>query len=36
MKIILALVGQIHGELHFTKGDQDQGARVFVTFKAQD
>ena len=36
MKIIAALVRQIHGELHFTKGDHDQGTRVFVAFKAQD
>jgi two-component sensor histidine kinase len=36
MKIIAALVRQIHGELHFTRGDHDQGARFCVTFKPQD
>ncbi|MDP2732827.1 MAG: sensor histidine kinase, partial [Hoeflea sp.] len=32
MKIIAALVGQIHGELYFAKGDHDQGARFSVRF----
>lgn len=35
MKIIAALVRQIHGELHFTKGDHGQGARFSVTFNPQ-
>jgi two-component sensor histidine kinase len=35
MKIIAALVGQINGELHFTKGDHDQGTRFSVRFSPQ-
>lgn len=35
MKIIAALVRQIRGELHFTKGDRDQGTRFSVTFTPQ-
>ena len=33
MKIITALVKEVHGELHFTNGDSGQGTRFFVTFK---
>ena len=32
MKIIAALVRQIHGELHFAKGDHDRGTRFSVRF----
>ena len=32
MKIIAALVRQIHGELNFAKGDHDQGTRFSVLF----
>ena len=32
MKIITALVRQIHGELNFAKGDHDQGTRISVLF----
>ena len=32
MKIIAALVKQIHGELNFAKGDHDQGTRFSVLF----
>jgi two-component sensor histidine kinase len=32
MKIIAALVRQIHGQLHFSKGDHDQGTRFSVAF----
>jgi two-component sensor histidine kinase len=35
MKIIAALVKQIHGELNFAKGDQDQGTRFSVLFNTQ-
>lgn len=35
MKIIAALVSQIHGELTFTKGDHDCGARFSVLFSPQ-
>jgi two-component sensor histidine kinase len=36
MKIIASLVKQIHGELHFTKGDHNQGTRFSVTFDPRD
>ena len=32
MKIIAALVRQIHGELNFAKGENDQGTRFSVLF----
>jgi len=35
MKIIAALVRQIHGELNFAKGDHGQGARFSVLFNPQ-
>ena len=35
MKIIAALVRQIHGELNFAKGDHDQGTRFSVLFNPQ-
>ena len=35
MKIIAALVRQIHGELNFSKGDHDQGTRFSVHFNPQ-
>lgn len=35
MKIIAALVRQIHGELNFAKGDHDQGTRFSVTFNPE-
>ena len=35
MKIIAALVRQIHGELKFAKGDHDQGTRFSVLFNPQ-
>jgi two-component system, sensor histidine kinase PdtaS len=35
MKIIAALVRQIHGELKFGKGDHDQGTRFSVLFNPQ-
>jgi two-component sensor histidine kinase len=35
MKIISALVRQIHGELSFAKGEHDQGSRFSVLFKPQ-
>ena len=35
MKIIAALVRQIHGELNFAKGDHDQGTRFSVLFNTQ-
>jgi two-component sensor histidine kinase len=36
MKIIAALVRQIHGELNFAKGDHDQGTRFSVLFNTRD
>ena len=35
MKIITALVRQIHGELNFAKGDHDQGTRISVLFSTK-
>ena len=35
MKIIAALVRQIHGELKFAKGDNNQGTRFSVLFSPQ-
>ena len=32
MKIIAALSKQIHGKLHFAKGDRDRGTRFSITF----
>jgi two-component sensor histidine kinase len=36
MKIIAALVKQIHGELHFARGDDGHGTRFSVAFKLRD
>ena len=35
MKIVAALVRQIHGELDFSKGDHDHGTRFSVLFNPQ-
>lgn len=35
MKIVTALVRQIHGELYFSKGDHDRGTRFSVLFTPQ-